>query len=192
MGTGQKSNTPINPNAVKALDQLKYETANELGIQIPQGDYWGDLPSRQCGAVGGNMVRKMIAAADMIIKTASDKTFSFFLLSGERTGALGESTGARRIIAKKPAITATVTRISIKAVWACSDRNAASLASAGNTATVTTAQRHGDSECAPPAVCLNKAAATRQATVPRSTPRNAPSTSAPMTLARLITSTSIM
>ncbi len=64
MGTGQKSNTPINPNAVKALDQLKYETANELGIQIPQGDYWGDLPSRQCGAVGGNMVRKMIAAAE--------------------------------------------------------------------------------------------------------------------------------
>ncbi len=64
MGTGQKSNTPINPNAVNALDQLKYETANELGIQVPQSDYWGDLPSRQCGAVGGNMVRKMIAAAE--------------------------------------------------------------------------------------------------------------------------------
>ncbi len=64
MGTGQKSNTPINPNAVNALYQLKYETANELGIQVPSTDYWGDLPSRQCGAVGGNMVRKMIAAAE--------------------------------------------------------------------------------------------------------------------------------
>jgi hypothetical protein len=64
MGTGQKSNTPININAMKALDQLKYETANELGIQVPPTDYWGDLSSRQCGAVGGNMVRKMIAAAE--------------------------------------------------------------------------------------------------------------------------------
>ena len=38
MGTGQKSNTPINPNAVNALYQLKYETANELGIQVPSTD----------------------------------------------------------------------------------------------------------------------------------------------------------
>ncbi len=64
MGTGQKSNTPLNPNAINALNQLKYETANELGIQVPPTDYWGDIPSRQCGAVGGNMVRKMIAAAE--------------------------------------------------------------------------------------------------------------------------------
>ena len=64
MGSGQKSNTPINPNAINALNQLKYETANELGIQVPPTDYWGDLPSRLCGAVGGNMVRKMIAAAE--------------------------------------------------------------------------------------------------------------------------------
>jgi len=63
MGTGQKSNTPLNPNAINALNQLKYETANELGIQVPPTAYW-DIPSRQCGAVGGNMVRKMIAAAE--------------------------------------------------------------------------------------------------------------------------------
>ena len=64
MGTGQKRNVPVNLNAMQALYQLKYETANELGIQVPANDYWGDLPSRQCGAVGGNMVRKMIAAAE--------------------------------------------------------------------------------------------------------------------------------
>lgn len=64
MGTGQKRNIPVNPAAYQALYQLKYETANELGIQVPETDYWGDLPSRQCGAVGGNMVRKMIAAAE--------------------------------------------------------------------------------------------------------------------------------
>lgn len=73
MGTGQKRNTLINPQAYQAMEQFKYETANELGIQVPQGDYWGELPSRQCGAVGGHMVRKMIAAAEqsLIEQTAA-------------------------------------------------------------------------------------------------------------------------
>jgi hypothetical protein len=44
------------------MEQFKWETAAELGIQVPQGGYMGDLPSRVNGAIGGNMVRKMIAA----------------------------------------------------------------------------------------------------------------------------------
>ncbi|NMB46957.1 MAG: alpha/beta-type small acid-soluble spore protein [Firmicutes bacterium] len=64
MGTGQKRNQPLIQQAYNALEQFKYETANELGIQVPQGGYWGHLSSRDCGAVGGNMVRKMIAAAE--------------------------------------------------------------------------------------------------------------------------------
>ncbi|NLA59064.1 MAG: alpha/beta-type small acid-soluble spore protein [Firmicutes bacterium] len=64
MGTGQKRNTPLIQEAYNALQQFKYETANELGIQVPEGDYWGHISSRDCGAVGGNMVRKMIAAAE--------------------------------------------------------------------------------------------------------------------------------
>ncbi|MGB4493086.1 MAG: small, acid-soluble spore protein, alpha/beta type, partial [Halanaerobiales bacterium] len=36
MGTGQKSNTLINPLAAQAMEKFKYEVANELGIQIPQ------------------------------------------------------------------------------------------------------------------------------------------------------------
>lgn len=67
MGTGQKTNEILIQQAYQALEQLKYETANELGIQVPQGDYWGELPSRQCGAVGGHMVRKMIAAAEQAL-----------------------------------------------------------------------------------------------------------------------------
>jgi hypothetical protein len=46
------------------LDQFKYEVARELGIQGVEDGYWGDLPSRQCGAVGGHMVRKMIEMAE--------------------------------------------------------------------------------------------------------------------------------
>ncbi|MGI6566067.1 MAG: alpha/beta-type small acid-soluble spore protein [Firmicutes bacterium] len=64
MGAGQKRNTPLIQEAYQALQQFKYETANELGIQVPEGDYWGYVSSRDCGAVGGNMVRKMIAAAE--------------------------------------------------------------------------------------------------------------------------------
>lgn len=61
MATGQRSNRKLIPQASQAMDQFKYETAAELGIQNYQG-YLGDIPSRVNGAVGGNMVKKMIAA----------------------------------------------------------------------------------------------------------------------------------
>lgn len=63
MAQGQKRNKALVPEARAALYQFKYETANELGIQVPQDDYWGTLSSRDCGAVGGNMVKKMIQQA---------------------------------------------------------------------------------------------------------------------------------
>ena len=62
MGTGQKRNKALVEGAERGLYQFKYEVADELGIQPPQSDYWGNLTSRDCGAVGGNMVRKMIQA----------------------------------------------------------------------------------------------------------------------------------
>lgn len=66
MGVGQKRNQVLILEANKALEQLKYEVANELGIDTSkiQNDYWGNLSSRDCGAVGGHMVRRMIAAAE--------------------------------------------------------------------------------------------------------------------------------
>jgi len=65
MGAGQRSNQILVQNARNALDQFKYEVAQEVGIanQI-QGGYWGNLSSRDCGAVGGGMVRKMIQLAE--------------------------------------------------------------------------------------------------------------------------------
>ncbi len=61
MGQGQKRNILLVPEAHQAMYQFKYEMANEVGIgdQI-QGDYWGNISSRDCGAVGGAMVRRMI------------------------------------------------------------------------------------------------------------------------------------
>lgn len=58
------SNRVVVRGAEQALDQFKYEVANELGIQPPQDNYWGDIPSAQCGAVGGHMVRRMIELAE--------------------------------------------------------------------------------------------------------------------------------
>ncbi|HHU63885.1 MAG TPA: alpha/beta-type small acid-soluble spore protein [Clostridiales bacterium] len=62
-GSVNRSNRILVQGAEKALDQFKYEVANELGIQPDQG-YWGNLTSRECGAVGGQMVRKMIEQAE--------------------------------------------------------------------------------------------------------------------------------
>ncbi len=63
MGTGQKRNNLVVPEASKAMYNFRYEMANEVGItnQI-QGGYWGHISSRDCGAVGGHMVKRMIQA----------------------------------------------------------------------------------------------------------------------------------
>ncbi len=53
-----KSTTNI-PESRDALDNMKFEVARELGINLKQG-YNGDLTSRENGYVGGYMVRKMI------------------------------------------------------------------------------------------------------------------------------------
>ena len=53
------SNRTSVPEARAALDQFKYEVANELGVPLQQG-YNGHLTSAQNGSVGGYMVKKMI------------------------------------------------------------------------------------------------------------------------------------
>ena len=51
------------PEAGAALDNMKYEIARELGINLKQG-YNGDLTSRENGYVGGYMVKRMIEQAE--------------------------------------------------------------------------------------------------------------------------------
>ncbi len=53
------------PEAAQAMDKFKYEMAEELGINPEyKTGYWGNISSRECGAVGGHMVRRMIAEAE--------------------------------------------------------------------------------------------------------------------------------
>ncbi|MGE5494415.1 MAG: alpha/beta-type small acid-soluble spore protein [Burkholderiales bacterium] len=51
------------PGARNALDRMKYEVADEQGVELKEG-YNGDLRSRDAGKIGGNMVRKMIRQAE--------------------------------------------------------------------------------------------------------------------------------
>jgi hypothetical protein len=67
MALGQKRNTPVVPQALRALDQMKYEVAQELGIQTPSDGYWGTMLTRDTGAIGGNMTRKLVAMAEQLI-----------------------------------------------------------------------------------------------------------------------------
>lgn len=41
------------------LGNMKYEIANELGVNLKQG-YNGDLTAKEAGYVGGYMVKRMI------------------------------------------------------------------------------------------------------------------------------------
>ena len=51
------------PEAKQALNNMKYEIAGELGINLKQG-YNGDLPSRQAGTIGGYMVKRLVEQAE--------------------------------------------------------------------------------------------------------------------------------
>ena len=73
------SNRTMVPEAKQALNNMKFEIANELGINLKQGyngdlpsrlginlkqGYNGDLPSRQAGYIGGYMVKRLIENAE--------------------------------------------------------------------------------------------------------------------------------
>jgi hypothetical protein len=85
MAKGQSGRRKIVPECHQAIDQMKYEIAAELGLpvgqQMMQGlsvdtefatelgaipgtqmkeDYWGHLPSRDAGAVGGEITRRLV------------------------------------------------------------------------------------------------------------------------------------
>lgn len=59
MPNNRNSNRTLVPEARAALDSMKYEVANQLGINLKQG-YNGDLTSKEAGSIGGYMVKRMI------------------------------------------------------------------------------------------------------------------------------------
>ncbi|KIL42427.1 spore protein [Gordoniibacillus kamchatkensis] len=78
MGAGQSrsSNQLVVPQANQALDQLKYEVAQELGIQIPQDGYYGYMATRDTGAIGGHITRRLVQIAEQQLAGAAGARFS--------------------------------------------------------------------------------------------------------------------
>ncbi|MHB1126336.1 MAG: small, acid-soluble spore protein, alpha/beta type [Bacillota bacterium] len=74
MARGSRSNRTIVPQARPALDNLKWEVASEVGINIPKGGYGGDIPSKVWGSVGGNMVKTMIASYEQSLAGSTGPT----------------------------------------------------------------------------------------------------------------------
>ncbi|WP_199620586.1 alpha/beta-type small acid-soluble spore protein [Paenibacillus alkalitolerans] len=65
MAQGSRStNVLVVPQANQALDRLKYEIAQELGIQVPEDGYWGYMATRDTGAIGGNITRRLVQIAE--------------------------------------------------------------------------------------------------------------------------------
>jgi len=64
MASNSNGGNQINvPEAKNALDNMKYEIARELGVNLKQG-YNGDLTSREAGYVGGYMVKRLVEQAE--------------------------------------------------------------------------------------------------------------------------------
>lgn len=66
LGQNGSGRTQLVPDVHHILDDMKYEIAEELNLGVHQGseDYWGDVSSKNCGNVGGRMVKRMIALAE--------------------------------------------------------------------------------------------------------------------------------
>ncbi len=63
MASNSSGNRVNVPQAKGALNNMKYEIARELGVNLKQG-YNGDLTSREAGSVGGYMVKRLVEQAE--------------------------------------------------------------------------------------------------------------------------------
>jgi len=73
-GQERSSNWLVVPQASQALDQMKYEIAQELGIQIPADGYMGYIASRDNGAIGGNITKRLVQMAEQQLAGTSGMT----------------------------------------------------------------------------------------------------------------------
>ncbi|MGE5551633.1 MAG: small, acid-soluble spore protein, alpha/beta type, partial [Bacteroidota bacterium] len=95
MASGSNSNTPVVVQARQALKRLRDEVANELNIDTSkiQGGYWGYLPARDAGAVGGHMVKRMIEAAERSLFEQSVAQVRAGFMQGFNAAAQGGTPG---------------------------------------------------------------------------------------------------
>ena len=64
------SNKITVPEAKSAMDKFKMQAASEVGVNLNQNGYNGELTSKQAGSIGGQMVKKMIESYENSIKNS--------------------------------------------------------------------------------------------------------------------------
>ena len=62
------SNKITVPEAKAAMDKFKMQAASEVGVNLNQNGYNGELTSKQAGSIGGQMVKKMIESYEQGMK----------------------------------------------------------------------------------------------------------------------------
>ncbi|UQZ33321.1 spore protein [Paenibacillus sp. PK3_47] len=62
-GRSSRNNLVV-PQATAALQQLKFEAAQELGVTIPQDGYYGNYTSRETGSLGGYITKRLVQLAE--------------------------------------------------------------------------------------------------------------------------------
>ena len=60
------SNKKLVPEAKNGLAKFRIQVATEMGV--PFSDYNGNLSSKQCGSVGGELVKRMVQQYEEGIK----------------------------------------------------------------------------------------------------------------------------
>lgn len=65
----RSSNKLLVPGAQKAIEQMKYEIANEFGVNLGP-----DTASRLNGSVGGEMVKRFVAMAQQQLSSSYTNT----------------------------------------------------------------------------------------------------------------------
>lgn len=57
-------NQLVVPQAKSALQSMKMEAAQSLGVQIPSDGYYGNVTSRDAGSLGGYITKKLVQMAE--------------------------------------------------------------------------------------------------------------------------------
>ncbi|MBO7748426.1 alpha/beta-type small acid-soluble spore protein [Paenibacillus sp. MWE-103] len=65
-------NTLVVPQASHALDMLKFEVAQELGIQLSPDGYNGNLSTYNAGKIGGSITRRLVQIAEQSLGGAQN------------------------------------------------------------------------------------------------------------------------
>ncbi|PGT78958.1 MULTISPECIES: alpha/beta-type small acid-soluble spore protein [Bacillaceae] len=68
--SNNNSNQLVVPGASQAIDQMKYEIANEFGV-----DLGGETTSRANGSVGGEITKRLVSFAEQHLGGETRKQF---------------------------------------------------------------------------------------------------------------------